>query len=180
MVFSDSKWPACAHSAAVHTGCDNTMHSVAVIGQLWSFHTWVGKAQMCWRNQWQVQEKTVVVCLTGKWAYKNTSGWSSPVILNRYPAYFVLISPGYVKKKACPRDPGEDCMRCGPEQYVKEAFPKPRCDACVSCAKGLLPHAVILSLYILFALYFYFFHLEFLAAKFSILGYWFSYVLPGT
>ncbi|KFQ74318.1 Tumor necrosis factor receptor superfamily member 8, partial [Phaethon lepturus] len=43
--------------------------------------------------------------------------------------------PGYVKKKACPRDPDEDCMRCGPEQYVNEAFPKPRCDACVSCAK---------------------------------------------
>ncbi|NXL57160.1 TNR8 factor, partial [Chordeiles acutipennis] len=43
--------------------------------------------------------------------------------------------PGYVKKKACPRDLGEDCMRCGPEQYVNEAFPKPRCDACVSCAK---------------------------------------------
>ncbi|KFZ52981.1 Tumor necrosis factor receptor superfamily member 8, partial [Antrostomus carolinensis] len=42
---------------------------------------------------------------------------------------------GYVKKRACPRDLGEDCMRCGPEQYVNEAFPKPRCDACVSCAK---------------------------------------------
>ncbi|XP_062478801.1 tumor necrosis factor receptor superfamily member 8 isoform X2 [Pezoporus occidentalis] len=42
---------------------------------------------------------------------------------------------GYVKKKACPRDPGEDCMRCGPEQYVNEAFQKPRCDACVSCTK---------------------------------------------
>ncbi|KFP46712.1 Tumor necrosis factor receptor superfamily member 8, partial [Cathartes aura] len=42
---------------------------------------------------------------------------------------------GYVKKKACPRDPDEDCMRCGPEQYVNEAFQKPRCDACVSCAK---------------------------------------------
>ncbi|KAM9521621.1 tumor necrosis factor receptor superfamily member 8 isoform 1-T1 [Guaruba guarouba] len=42
---------------------------------------------------------------------------------------------GYVKKKACPRDPGEDCIRCGPEQYVNEAFQKPRCDACVSCTK---------------------------------------------
>ncbi|KAM6371759.1 tumor necrosis factor receptor superfamily member 8 [Pluvialis apricaria] len=42
---------------------------------------------------------------------------------------------GYVKKKACPRDPDEDCMRCGPEQYVNEAFQKPRCDACVSCTK---------------------------------------------
>ncbi|XP_035757778.1 tumor necrosis factor receptor superfamily member 8 isoform X2 [Egretta garzetta] len=42
---------------------------------------------------------------------------------------------GYVKKKACPKDPGKDCMRCGPEQYVNEEFQKPRCDACVSCAK---------------------------------------------
>ncbi|XP_074970107.1 tumor necrosis factor receptor superfamily member 8 [Phalacrocorax aristotelis] len=42
---------------------------------------------------------------------------------------------GYVKKKTCPRDPDEDCMRCGPEQYVNEEFQKPRCDACVSCAK---------------------------------------------
>ncbi|XP_065552252.1 tumor necrosis factor receptor superfamily member 8 isoform X4 [Lathamus discolor] len=42
---------------------------------------------------------------------------------------------GYVQKKACPRDPGEDCIRCGPEQYVNEAFQKPRCDACVSCTK---------------------------------------------
>ncbi|KFV92488.1 Tumor necrosis factor receptor superfamily member 8, partial [Eurypyga helias] len=42
---------------------------------------------------------------------------------------------GYVKKKACPRHPDEDCMRCGPEQYVNEEFQKPRCDACVSCAK---------------------------------------------
>ncbi|XP_074781110.1 tumor necrosis factor receptor superfamily member 8 isoform X3 [Athene noctua] len=42
---------------------------------------------------------------------------------------------GYVKKKECPRDPDEDCMRCGPEQYVNEAFQKPQCDACVSCAK---------------------------------------------
>ncbi|NXX16428.1 TNR8 factor, partial [Podargus strigoides] len=39
--------------------------------------------------------------------------------------------PGYVKKKACPRDPDKDCRRCGPEQYVNEA----QCDACVSCAK---------------------------------------------
>ncbi|NXW66393.1 TNR8 factor, partial [Eurystomus gularis] len=42
---------------------------------------------------------------------------------------------GSVKKKACPRDPGEDCMRCGPEQYVNEVSQKPRCDACVSCAE---------------------------------------------
>ncbi|XP_051493264.1 tumor necrosis factor receptor superfamily member 8-like [Apus apus] len=42
---------------------------------------------------------------------------------------------GYVKKKACPRDPEEDCMRCGPEQYVNEDFQRPQCDACVSCAK---------------------------------------------
>ncbi|NXT84738.1 TNR8 factor, partial [Zapornia atra] len=39
---------------------------------------------------------------------------------------------GYVKKKACPSDPDEDCMRCGPEQYVNKAFQKPQCDACVS------------------------------------------------
>ncbi|KAM6045828.1 tumor necrosis factor receptor superfamily member 8 isoform 2-T3 [Theristicus caerulescens] len=42
---------------------------------------------------------------------------------------------GYIKKKACPRDPDEDCMRCGPEQYVNKESQKPRCDACVSCAK---------------------------------------------
>ncbi|KGL79577.1 Tumor necrosis factor receptor superfamily member 8, partial [Tinamus guttatus] len=42
--------------------------------------------------------------------------------------------PGYVKKKACPTDP-RHCMRCGPEQYLSEASQKPRCDACVSCAK---------------------------------------------
>ncbi|KAK2526943.1 hypothetical protein Q9966_010764 [Columba livia] len=42
---------------------------------------------------------------------------------------------GSVKKKACPRNPDEDCMRCGPEQYVKESFHKPQCVACVSCAK---------------------------------------------
>ncbi|KAM6296343.1 tumor necrosis factor receptor superfamily member 8-like [Aegotheles albertisi] len=41
---------------------------------------------------------------------------------------------GYVKKKACPRDPDKDCMRCGPEQYVNEASGKPQCYACVSCA----------------------------------------------
>ncbi|KFQ22743.1 Tumor necrosis factor receptor superfamily member 8, partial [Merops nubicus] len=41
---------------------------------------------------------------------------------------------GYVKKKACPRDPGEDCLRCGPEQYVNEENQRPQCDACVSCA----------------------------------------------
>ncbi|KFP41254.1 Tumor necrosis factor receptor superfamily member 8, partial [Chlamydotis macqueenii] len=41
---------------------------------------------------------------------------------------------GYIKKKTCPRNPDEDCMRCGPEQYLNEAFQKPRCDACVSCA----------------------------------------------
>ncbi|NXE17960.1 TNR8 factor, partial [Ardeotis kori] len=42
---------------------------------------------------------------------------------------------GYIKKKRCPRNLDEDCMRCGPEQYLNEAFQKPRCDACVSCAK---------------------------------------------
>ncbi|NXN47305.1 TNR8 factor, partial [Rhinoptilus africanus] len=42
---------------------------------------------------------------------------------------------GYVKKKACPRDPDKDCLRCGPEQYVNAASQKPQCDACVSCAK---------------------------------------------
>ncbi|NXS93835.1 TNR8 factor, partial [Jacana jacana] len=42
---------------------------------------------------------------------------------------------GYVKKTACPRDPDEDCMRCGPEQYVNEEYQKPQCDACVSCTK---------------------------------------------
>ncbi|XP_027643923.1 tumor necrosis factor receptor superfamily member 8 isoform X1 [Falco peregrinus] len=42
---------------------------------------------------------------------------------------------GYVKKKACPRDPDEDCMTCGPEQYVNEELGKPQCDACVLCAK---------------------------------------------
>ncbi|XP_009905041.2 tumor necrosis factor receptor superfamily member 8 [Dryobates pubescens] len=42
---------------------------------------------------------------------------------------------GSVKKRACPRDPDEDCMRCGPDQYVKEASRKPQCDACVSCAE---------------------------------------------
>ncbi|KAM6241171.1 tumor necrosis factor receptor superfamily member 8 isoform 2-T3 [Porphyrio hochstetteri] len=43
--------------------------------------------------------------------------------------------PGYVKKKACPSDPEEDCMRCGPEQYVSKASQKPQCDACVSCTE---------------------------------------------
>ncbi|NXO10678.1 TNR8 factor, partial [Oriolus oriolus] len=42
---------------------------------------------------------------------------------------------GYVKKKACPQDPAEDCMTCGPDQYLNNAFQKPRCDACVSCSK---------------------------------------------
>ncbi|NXK46535.1 TNR8 factor, partial [Chauna torquata] len=42
---------------------------------------------------------------------------------------------GYAKRKACPMDPDEDCMRCGPEQYLNEASQKPRCDACVSCTK---------------------------------------------
>ncbi|NWQ59180.1 TNR8 factor, partial [Neopipo cinnamomea] len=42
---------------------------------------------------------------------------------------------GSVKKKACPRDPAADCMRCGPGQYVNTAVPKPRCDACVLCKK---------------------------------------------
>ncbi|NXU11524.1 TNR8 factor, partial [Pardalotus punctatus] len=37
---------------------------------------------------------------------------------------------GYVKKKTCPQDPAEDCMTCGPGQYVNNEFQKPRCDAC--------------------------------------------------
>uniref|UniRef100_A0A8C2Y795 TNF receptor superfamily member 8 n=1 Tax=Coturnix japonica TaxID=93934 RepID=A0A8C2Y795_COTJA len=41
---------------------------------------------------------------------------------------------GYAKKKSCPMDPDEDCMRCGPEQYLNES-PKPHCDACVLCTK---------------------------------------------
>eukprot|EP00076_Gallus_gallus_P028580 XP_015152299.2 tumor necrosis factor receptor superfamily member 8 isoform X1 [Gallus gallus] len=41
---------------------------------------------------------------------------------------------GYAKKKSCPMDPDEDCMRCGPEQYLNQS-PKPRCDACVLCTK---------------------------------------------
>ncbi|NXG97476.1 TNR8 factor, partial [Loxia leucoptera] len=44
---------------------------------------------------------------------------------------------GYVKKKACPRDPAADCMTCGPEQYLNNKFKKPQCDACVSCSKEL-------------------------------------------
>ncbi|KAM7030708.1 tumor necrosis factor receptor superfamily member 8 isoform 1-T5 [Acridotheres tristis] len=44
---------------------------------------------------------------------------------------------GYVKKKACPQDPAEDCMTCGPDQYLNNKFPKPQCDACVSCSKEL-------------------------------------------
>ncbi|NXL69980.1 TNR8 factor, partial [Leptocoma aspasia] len=44
---------------------------------------------------------------------------------------------GYVKKKACPRDPAEDCMTCGPDQYLNNESQKPRCDACVSCSKEL-------------------------------------------
>ncbi|NXA90450.1 TNR8 factor, partial [Melanocharis versteri] len=42
---------------------------------------------------------------------------------------------GYAKKEACPRDPAEDCMTCGPDQYLNNEFQKPRCDACVSCSK---------------------------------------------
>ncbi|EOB00025.1 Tumor necrosis factor receptor superfamily member 1B, partial [Anas platyrhynchos] len=42
---------------------------------------------------------------------------------------------GYAKRKACPTDPAEDCMRCGPEQYLNEESQKPHCDACVSCTK---------------------------------------------
>ncbi|XP_064028254.1 tumor necrosis factor receptor superfamily member 8 [Pogoniulus pusillus] len=42
---------------------------------------------------------------------------------------------GSVKKRACPRDSAEDCMRCGPEQYVDETSAKPQCHACVSCAE---------------------------------------------
>ncbi|XP_066190417.1 tumor necrosis factor receptor superfamily member 8 isoform X1 [Sylvia atricapilla] len=41
---------------------------------------------------------------------------------------------GYIKKKPCPQDPAEDCMTCGPDQYLNIS-PKPRCDACVSCSK---------------------------------------------
>ncbi|CAN8198588.1 unnamed protein product [Coccothraustes coccothraustes] len=44
---------------------------------------------------------------------------------------------GYVKKKACPRDPAADCMTCGPDQYLNNKFKKPQCDACVSCSKEL-------------------------------------------
>ncbi|XP_039553519.1 tumor necrosis factor receptor superfamily member 8 isoform X1 [Passer montanus] len=44
---------------------------------------------------------------------------------------------GYVKKKACPRDPSEDCMTCGPNEYLSNESQKPRCDACVSCLKEL-------------------------------------------
>ncbi|NWS11948.1 TNR1B factor, partial [Pachyramphus minor] len=43
-----------------------------------------------------------------------------------------------VKKKACPRDPAADCMRCGPGQFVNTAVLKPRCDACVLCTKDLV------------------------------------------
>ncbi|NXQ62667.1 TNR8 factor, partial [Anthoscopus minutus] len=42
---------------------------------------------------------------------------------------------GYVKKKACPQDPAEDCMTCGPGQYLNNKNQKPQCDACVSCSK---------------------------------------------
>ncbi|NWH93061.1 TNR8 factor, partial [Aegithalos caudatus] len=42
---------------------------------------------------------------------------------------------GYLKKKACPQDPAEDCMTCGPDQYLNNEPSKPRCDACVSCSK---------------------------------------------
>ncbi|XP_032935527.1 tumor necrosis factor receptor superfamily member 8 isoform X3 [Catharus ustulatus] len=44
---------------------------------------------------------------------------------------------GYAKKKACPQDPAEDCMTCGPNQYLSNKFPKPQCDACVPCPKEL-------------------------------------------
>lgn len=65
-----------------------------------------------------------------KWA------WKLGRFLNRYPPHFVFLSPGYAKRKACPTDPAEDCMRCGPEQYLNEESQKPHCDACVSCTKG--------------------------------------------
>ncbi|NWV71687.1 TNR8 factor, partial [Malurus elegans] len=42
---------------------------------------------------------------------------------------------GYIKKTACPQDPAEDCMTCGPDEYVNNDFPKPQCYACVSCSK---------------------------------------------
>ncbi|OPJ86193.1 tumor necrosis factor receptor superfamily member 8 isoform D [Patagioenas fasciata monilis] len=54
---------------------------------------------------------------------------------NGQSSCFPKCTVGSVKKKACPRNPDEDCMRCGPEQYVKERFHKPQCAACVSCAK---------------------------------------------
>nr|XP_031362494.1 tumor necrosis factor receptor superfamily member 8 [Lonchura striata domestica] len=44
---------------------------------------------------------------------------------------------GYVKKKACPQNPAEDCMTCGPDQYLSNKSQKPQCDACVSCPKEL-------------------------------------------
>ncbi|XP_056364062.1 tumor necrosis factor receptor superfamily member 8 [Oenanthe melanoleuca] len=43
----------------------------------------------------------------------------------------------YVKKKACPQDPAEDCMTCGPDQYLSNRSQKPQCDACVSCSKDV-------------------------------------------
>ncbi|XP_064534689.1 tumor necrosis factor receptor superfamily member 8 isoform X1 [Pseudopipra pipra] len=44
---------------------------------------------------------------------------------------------GSVKKKACPENPGADCMRCGPGQFVNTQVSKLRCDACVLCKREL-------------------------------------------
>lgn len=93
----------------------------------------------------------------------------------------LFFSPGYVKKKACPRDPAEDCLTCGPDQYVNlitvnNASQKPRCDACVSCSKGLLfpthtSQLYSLSLYFIHT-WFVFYSFRISTAKLSILGYW--------
>ncbi|NXU83394.1 TNR8 factor, partial [Xiphorhynchus elegans] len=44
---------------------------------------------------------------------------------------------GSVKRKACPQEPGADCLSCGPGQYVHTASPRPHCAACVSCTTEL-------------------------------------------
>ncbi|XP_059572807.1 tumor necrosis factor receptor superfamily member 8 isoform X2 [Alligator mississippiensis] len=40
---------------------------------------------------------------------------------------------GSIKQTPCPTNLDKDCRWCEPEQYLKEAHPKPRCEACVSC-----------------------------------------------
>uniref|UniRef100_A0A7M4F622 TNF receptor superfamily member 8 n=1 Tax=Crocodylus porosus TaxID=8502 RepID=A0A7M4F622_CROPO len=40
---------------------------------------------------------------------------------------------GSIKQAPCPTNLDKDCRWCEPEQYLKEAHPKPRCEACVSC-----------------------------------------------